>query len=194
MHTEGSVRGGENLKLFDPRIRIYSEQAMDAMINYCSKFAEVFDMGVSQVESMRGWIVKGVEIFKAGTYRNVPYTDSDLDEMAANFKTLKDAGTFDPVFKKNHSENVEDQVGWVVNVYRENELLKADIHITDWQAYDKIDDGTWRYLSSEIYPPDLAAEEFDGIKGHVLRGVAIVSVPKVKGLKGIVLNSEQRAN
>jgi phage I-like protein len=176
---------------FDPRIRIYSEQTQEEMVQYFSRFAEMMDAAPASVEQLRGWIIKGVEIFKAGTYRGIPYSESSLDEMAANFKALKDSGTFEPVFKKDHSESVEDQIGWIVNVYREGDLLKGDIHVTEWMAMDKIESKTWKFVSSEIYPPELAAEEFgDAVSGHVLRGVAIVSIPKVKGLKGIVLNSE----
>jgi hypothetical protein len=149
------------------------------------------DFRTAAVEELRGWIIKDIEIFKAGTYRDIPYTEDHLDEMVKNFLILKSAGTFEPVFKKDHSESVEDQIGWIANVYREGDLLKADLHVTEWMAMDKIESKTWKYVSSEIYPPELAAGEFgDSIQGHVLRGVAIVSVPKVKGLKGIVLNSE----
>jgi hypothetical protein len=170
---------------------LFSEDPPSEMINYCSSFAESGAEAVaSTVEEMSGWIVRRVEIFKAGTYRGVAYSEDDLEQMADNFKTLKDSQQFDPVFKKNHSERVEDQIGWIVGVYAEGELLLADIHITDWEAYDKIRSKTWRYLSSEIYTPALAADEFDEVNGYVLRGVAIVSVPKVKGLKGIILNSE----
>jgi hypothetical protein len=170
---------------------LFSEDPPSEMINYCSSFAESGAEAVaSTVEEMSGWIVRRVEIFKAGTYRGVAYSEDDLEQMADNFKTLKDSQQFDPVFKKNHSERVEDQIGWIVGVYAEGELLLADIHITDWEAYDKIRSKTWRYLSSEIYTPALAADEFDEVSGYVLRGVAIVSVPKVKGLKGIILNSE----
>jgi hypothetical protein len=176
---------------FDPRILTFSEATLEERIHYFSRFSES-EIASTPMEEMKGWIIKGVEVFKTGTFRGKPYTESDLDEMVNNFRILKDAELFDPVFKKNHSESVEDSIGWIINVYREGDLLKGDLHLTDWLAYDKIRDKTWRYLSSEIYPPELAAEEFadSGISGHVLRGVAIVSIPKVKGLKGIVLNSE----
>lgn len=169
---------------------LFSEDLRSDMINYFNSFAEGISPAEATIEEMTGWIIRGVEIFKAGTYRGIEYTDNDLQEMADNFKALKQSQTFDPVFKKNHSERVEDQIGWIVNVEAQGDMLMADIHITDWEAYDKIKSKTWRYLSSEIYPPALAAEEFDDIDGYVLRGVAVVSVPKVKGLKGIILNSE----
>ena len=169
---------------------VFSEQKKNEMIHYFAKFAEVRDIKeIPEVSKLSGWIIKNVEIFKVGTWKKRTYTADHLQEMADNFRSLKDAGTYDPVFKKNHSERVEDQVGWIYDVRRDGDVLLADLHITDWSAYDKIQEGTWKNLSSEIYLPALALEEF-GINGHVLRGVAIVSVPQVKGLKGLVLNSE----
>ncbi|HDR3524348.1 phage protease [Bacillus cereus group sp. MYBK12-2] len=165
----------------------FSEET-NSMIQFFNKFAEDVSAEASTIERVEGWIIKNVEIFKIGVYRGQPYTEDDLQQMVDNFQALK--GTlFDPVFKKDHSESVEDQIGWIIDVRRDGELLKADIHLTEWQPYEKIRNGTWKYLSSEIYPPELAQEEF-GINGYVLRGVAIVSVPKVKGLKGLILNSE----
>ena len=169
---------------------VFSEQKKSEMIHYFAKFAEVRDIKeIPEVSKLSGWIIKNVEIFKVGTWKKRTYTADHLQEMADNFRSLKDAGTYDPVFKKNHSERVEDQVGWIYDVRRDGDVLLADLHITDWSAYDKIQEGTWKNLSSEIYLPALALDEF-GINGHVLRGVAIVSVPQVKGLKGLVLNSE----
>jgi phage I-like protein len=169
---------------------VFSEQKRNQMVHYFAKFAEVRDIKeIPEVSKLNGWIIKNVEIFKVGTWKKRTYTADHLQEMADNFRTLKDAGTYDPVFKKNHSERVEDQVGWIYDVRRDGDVLLADLHITDWSAYDKIQEGTWKNLSSEIYLPALALDEF-GINGHVLRGVAIVSVPQVKGLKGLVLNSE----
>lgn len=179
------------MRILDPRIRIYSEPAVKDYVNFVSRFNEINDISTAAVEQMRGWIIKGIEFFKVGTYRGQEYTEQHLDEMVQNFAALKQAGLFEPVFKKDHSESVDDQIGWIANVYREGEILKGDLHVTEWMAMDKIESKTWKYVSSEIYPPELAAEEFgDKVSGHVLRGLAIVSVPKVKGLKGIVLNSE----
>lgn len=172
------------------RVNTFSELATENMVQYFSKYSEGM-LATSTVEQLKGWVIKGVEMFKVGTWRGQPYTEDDLDNMVKNFNTLKTSGLFEPIFKKDHSEKVEDQIGWIVNVYRDGELLKGDVHLTDWMAHEKLREGTWKYLSSEIYPPDLAQEEFgDSVSGHVLRGVAIVSIPKVKGLKGIVLNSE----
>ena len=153
---------------------VFSEQKKNEMVHYFAKFAEVRDIKeASEVSKLTGWIIKNVEIFKVGTWKKRTYTADHLQEMGDNFRSLKDAGTYDPVFKKNHSERVEDQVGWIYDVRKDGDVLLADIHITDWSAYDKIQEGTWKNLSSEIYLPALALDEF-GINGHVLRGVAIV--------------------
>lgn len=174
--------------MFTHKLLLFSETA-NTMISYVNRFAEVSDMATARMEKLSGWVIKNVEIFKAGTYSGQPYTEDDLDQMVTNFEALRSGGQFEPVFKKDHSESVENQIGWIVGVRREGSVLLGDLHVTEWSAYDKIESGTWKYLSSEIYPPVLASEEF-GIDGYVLRGVAIVSVPKVKGLKGLILNSE----
>lgn len=167
---------------------VFSDESQN-VIHFFNRFAEVIDSSESEVQKLQGWIIKNVEIFKAGTYRGVTYSEDDLQQMVDNFKSLKSQGLFDPVFKKNHSELVEDQIGWILDARRDGEILLADLHLTEWAAYDKIVSGTWKNLSSEIYPPELSIEEF-GLDGYVLRGVAIVSVPKVKGLKGLILNAE----
>lgn len=175
-------------------IQVFSE-IQDQTIHYLSNFAEAIhasDYAAEKagVERMQGWIIKDVEIFAAGTWRGITYTEKDLENMVNHFKTLKDSGALDPVLKINHSEDAKDQIGWILDVRHEGELLLADVHVTEWSAYDKIENGTWKKVSSEIYLPEMAEEEF-GIKDHILRAVAVVSIPKVKSIKGIVLNSER---
>jgi hypothetical protein len=169
------------------KIDFFSEIQEDQVIHYLSNFAEV--LNAPKMEDLQGWIIKDVEIFKAGTYRKITYTEQDLEDMVKHFKDLKTDGKLDPIFKVNHSEDVRDQIGWILDVRKSGDLLLADIHLTDWTAYDKISSGTWKKVSAEIYLPELAEEEF-GVKAHILRAVAVVSIPKVKDIKGIVLNSE----
>lgn len=178
------------------KIQVFSELgSQDQSVLYLSNFAEAVSAGEyvaeqSGMDKMQGWVIKDVEIFAAGTFNGIPYTEKDLESMVKHFYDLKKDGTLDPVFKINHSEDARDQVGWILDVKQDGELLLADIHVTEWEAYDKILNGTWKKVSSEIYLPEMAGEEF-GIKDHILRAVAVVSTPKVKNIKGIVLNSER---
>ena len=177
-------------------IQVFSEGgSRDQLVNYLSSFAESvtaheYVAEKSGMDKMSGWVIKDVEIFAAGTFNGIPYTETDLENMVKHFYDLKKDSTLDPVFKINHSEDARDQVGWILDVKKEGELLLADIHVTEWEAYDKILNGTWKKVSSEIYLPEMSEEEF-GIKDHILRAVAVVSTPKVKSIKGIVLNSER---
>jgi hypothetical protein len=185
-------RGGVMMLIGKKMIQAFSENE-DQVVHYCSNFAEVINARESTVEKLRGWIIKDVEVFKAGTWRGITYTESDLENMVQHFKDLKASGTLDPVFKINHSEDVRDQAGWILDIRKDGDLLLADIHITEWLAYDKISDGTWKKVSAEIYLPELAEAEF-GIRDHVFRAVAVVSIPKVKDIKGfsgVLLNSER---
>lgn len=175
-------------------IQVFSED-QDQVVHYLSNFSEMvhaMDYAAEKagVDQANGWIIKDVEIFSVGKWRGIDYTEKDLENMVQHFQTLKGDGTLDPVFKINHSEDARDQAGWILDVKKEGELLLADIHVTEWEAYDKIQSKTWKKVSAEIYLPELAEEEF-GIKDHVLRAVAVVSIPKVKNIKGIVLNSER---
>lgn len=160
----------------------------ESVIHYCSNFAEVISAeGSGVIEDLRGWVIKGVEVFRAGTWRGINYTEDDVQTIVDNFYSLK--GTLDPVFKVNHSEDAKDQMGWILDVRKSGDLLLADIHVTEWEAYDKITNGTWKKVSAEIYLPERAEAEFQ-LNSHVLRAVAVVSIPQVKGIKGIVLNAE----
>jgi hypothetical protein len=196
LDKQDKLRGEVRQMTKKNKIQMFSEGgSQDQVVHYLSNFAEMvhsMDYAAEKagVENMSGWIIKDVEIFAAGTWRGIDYSEKDLENMVSHFQTLKADGKLDPVFKINHSEDARDQAGWILDVRKEGELLMADIHVTEWEAYDKIQNKTWKKVSSEIYLPEMAEEEF-GIKDHVLRAVAVVSIPKVKSIKGIVLNSER---
>jgi hypothetical protein len=134
-------------------------------------------------------VVKGIEAFKAGTWRGKPYSIADLEAMAENFKVLKEEGLLEPPMKIDHSESARDQIGWIQNLYVEGDTLLADVLFTEEDAIKKVQKGTWKKVSAEIYSN--YTEESNGKNyGMVFRALSIVSIPHLKNIKGIVLNSE----
>lgn len=140
-------------------------------------------------ESEKGFLLKGIEAFRAGTWRGRAYTVENLEEMAANFKSLRDENLLEPPMKVDHSESARDQIGWIENLYVEGDSLLADVLFTEKDAIEKVKRGTWKKVSAEIYSN--YKEEANGKNyGMVFRALSIVSIPQLKSIKGIVLNSE----
>jgi uncharacterized protein YbjQ (UPF0145 family) len=140
-------------------------------------------------ESEKGFLLKGIEAFRAGTWRGRAYTVENLEEMAANFKSLRDENLLEPPMKVDHSESARDQIGWIENLYVEGDSLLADVLFTEKDAMEKVKRGTWKKVSAEIYSN--YKEEANGKNyGMVFRALSIVSIPQLKSIKGIVLNSE----
>lgn len=137
----------------------------------------------------QGYLLKGVEAFSAGTWRGTTYTVEDLEGMARNFKELKEENLLEPPLKVDHSESARDQIGWVTDLYVEGDKLLADVLFTEKEAMEKVKRGTWKKVSAEIYRN--YKEEANGKNyGMVFRALSIVSIPQLKNIKGIVLNSE----
>jgi hypothetical protein len=140
-------------------------------------------------ESEKGFLLKKVEAFRAGTWRGRQYTVENLQEMANNFKTLREENLLEPPMKVDHSESARDQIGWIADLYVEGEALYADVLFTEQDAMEKVKRGTWKKVSAEIYHN--YKEESNGKEyGMVFRALSIVSIPQLKNIKGIVLNSE----
>lgn len=144
----------------------------------------------SYEESEKGFLLKGIEAFRAGTWRGKPYTVENLQEMADNFKELREANLLEPPMKIDHSESARDQIGWIESLYVEGDSLLADVLFTEKEAMEKVKRGTWKKVSAEIYSH--YKEEANGKDyGMVFRALSIVSIPQLKGIKGLVLNSEE---
>jgi len=140
-------------------------------------------------EGENGYLIRGIEAFKAGVWRGETYTVEHLKMMEENFKKLKEEGLLEPPMKVDHSESARDTIGWIVDLYVKDDALYADALITEKEAYEKIQRGTWKKVSAEIYKN--YREESNGkVYGMVFRALSVVSIPHLKNIKGIVLNSE----
>ncbi|MGG1219357.1 hypothetical protein ABE236_18115 [Priestia endophytica] len=140
-------------------------------------------------ELENGYLLKGIEAFKAGTWRGKQYSVENLQEMADNFKALKEENLLEPPMKVDHSESARDQIGWVQSLYVEGDALLADVLFTEKDAMEKVKRGTWKKVSAEIYS-NYREESNNRSYGMVFRALSIVSIPQLKSIKGIVFNSE----
>ena len=136
-----------------------------------------------------GQLLKNVEIFKAGTYRNTKFTTSALDKMVANFHYLKALEIFGHVpVRADHPSfgffggggDVIDKVGgYIHDLKRVGTKLVADFRITSGQMWSKIQEGTYVNRSAEIGTYD---DNEGTTYSPVLFGVAWVDIPQVEGL------------
>lgn len=125
--------------------------------------------------------LKGVEIFRIGTWKGDSYVESDLQDMINAY----DKVGFKPPIKSGHSEDVPGlpALGWVENLRCENGCLLADFNQLYPEVYEAIKDKRYNTVSSEIY---FNYKQQDGtILPKVLKAVAILGqdVPAVKNLK-----------
>jgi phage shock protein A len=128
--------------------------------------------------------VYGIEVFKAGVYRKVSFTEEDVKKIAENFAILKNQVGLEVPLKVNHTDDANAIVGWVTNVYEKDGKLYADAVITEPEAFEKIKRGTWKKVSCEIYM-DFVDEETKTSYGKALRAIAIVAHPQVKKVRGL---------
>lgn len=156
--------------------------------------------------------IEGIEIFAVGTWKKMPYTHDDLDEIAANFTKLKDR--IKPPVKLGHNDKQlllqadgMPAAGWITKLRRVDDKLIADIRDVPSKIAQIVKNRGYARVSSEIYP-DL--EDSSGTKyGKVLKAIAFLGgdIPHLKNLddiiaqygtslvdddSGLILNSEIR--
>lgn len=160
---------------------------------------------VTSGETERGtWMIRGLRIFKAGTFDDSmgitrTWTEEHLEQMELHFRLLKEGGYFPNVpIRSDHSWSVRDVVGYFDQVYRDptdGTFLSSDVEITEPEAYEKWKRGTYRSRSIEIgvYKTNGEApmEYFP-----VVMGLAFVDIPAVEGLhsRGIPPGFEKAFN
>lgn len=98
----------------------------------------------------------GAEIMAVGTWNDITFTDSDLDQIANAFSGLSLSGRVP--LKFGHGVHETDQpfreglpaLGWVDRVYRQGEKLLADFSNIPSVVYDAIKKGMYRFVSVEL--------------------------------------------
>lgn len=150
-----------------------------------------FASAVTTTETERGThIIEGIRIFKAGTFSDSmgivrTWETVHLDQMVLHFTLLKDGGIFPNVpVRVDHSYSAESVVGYFVNVYRDKDddnFLAADIEITEPDAFQKWERGTYRSRSLEVGMYETNGEN-PQTYFPVVMGLAFVDIPAVEGL------------
>jgi hypothetical protein len=92
--------------------------------------------------------LKGVEIFRVGTWNGDKYTVADLDDMIDNFGRT---GYRVPV-KLGHAERSGDRAfGWVTALRRKGDKLIADFADIPDKVYDVVRERGYDGVSAEVY-------------------------------------------
>jgi len=117
--------------------------------------------------------LKGREIFAVGTWNNMEFSESDLDDIVANFEKL--AETHKVPLKFGHDADHNDgqpAIGWVSRVFKEGQKLYADFTNMPKTVFEAIKSKLYRTVSVEL----LFNVTKDGKErfNHVLDAVALL--------------------
>lgn len=150
-----------------------------------------FASSVKTSETDKGThLIEGIRIFKAGTFADSmgvvrTWEHVHLDQMVMHFKLLKENDFFPNVpVRVDHSWSARDVVGYFVDVYRDPEdenFLAATIEITEPDAFEKWERGTYRSRSLEVGMYETNGEN-PQVYFPVVMGLAFVDIPAVEGL------------
>lgn len=135
------------------------------------------DNGSGQLQAMK--------IFRAGTFKDsigIQHTwdPEHLHQMVFHFNLLKDKGVLPNVpVRVDHSFSAAKVIGWITSLEVKDNFLLMNADITEPDAVEKIDRGTYRNRSAEVGMYETNAEAF---YWPVLQGVAFVDLAAVEGL------------
>lgn len=130
-------------------------------------------------------LVKAVEVFKAGTFRDSwgdqhTWLPEHLMQMAQNFDMLRSNGIFPDVpARRDHSSSIDKVMGYVEALTTDGLKLFADIHVTEPTDVEKLVRGTYRARSLEV---GMYVTNDEAMFWPVVFGVAYVDLPAVEGL------------
>lgn len=100
--------------------------------------------------------------------------------MANHYEVLRRSGRFPNVpVRVDHSISVASVVGYFSGVYADEKFLYADIELTEPEAIEKYERGTFRSVSLELGPYETNDQD---LYWPVARGLAFVDVPAAEGL------------
>lgn len=131
-------------------------------------------------------ILKGVQIFKTGTWRGsrtVDATPKMLKQIVDNFGTINQVDGYGVPVKIGHNDAVgAPAYGWMTNVTSNGDVLTADFADVPLPIIDAIGKRRYNSVSVELFP---SITYGDKTFENVLGGVALLGAewPAVKGLK-----------
>lgn len=135
-------------------------------------------------------IVRGVGIFRAGTFRDSmgeqrTWTKRDLRKMVENFHALRDLNIFPNVpVRKDHSWSIDKVLGYFEDLYVKGDKLVADYTVADPADLQNLISGKYRSVSAEIgqYRTNDEVDYYP-----VMMGFAYVDIPAVEHLHSAAL-------
>lgn len=149
-------------------------------------FAATEATPATPVVNTEGHLIPGLRVFKTGTFKNSAgeektWSRADLEKMVQNFNSLRSGGQLPNVpVRADHSWSIAAVVGYINSLsIGQDDVLLADVELTEPDAVDKWNRKTFRSRSLEVGE----YEANDGTKFHpVVLGLAFVDLPAVEGL------------
>lgn len=145
--------------------------------------------------------IEEMEIFRVGTHNGDEFTEEDLEEIASNFRNLKDEVR--PKLKITHRDNQKTLAGLasygdIVDVYTKKaedglRRLYARIANVPKQVIDFIKDRRFPERSIEIYPQFKLGTKEAPMFRNVLKAIALLGheMPAVTGMAPILLSEDK---
>lgn len=152
----------------------------------------IFDVSMDFKEAPDGKYKSIIPIARTGKWKHPEYGDfeissKDLNEIEANFGTVRES---QPPVNYEHGEGVDASIGaagWIQSIARSDGRLEGEVYWTK-DAWDKIQNGAFKYISPEIHFNYKDKEDGDD-KGTVLTGAALTTKPWIEDL-AIVLSEK----
>ena len=130
--------------------------------------------------------IKAVDIFSVGKWNGTTITEKDLDDIVDAFESTKEHAK--PMLKLGHNDDQKmladdglPAAGWIENLRIEGDKLVCDFIDLPEKVYKLIVDGSYRYVSSEIFwNIEINGKEYR----RMLSGCALLGteMPAVMGL------------
>lgn len=132
-----------------------------------------------------GGRLSGIRVLKTGTFIDsygyeMTFDDVHLEQIVFHYNLLKNENVFPNVpWRVNHGRNADEVIGYILDLRKDGSYLIADVDITEPDAADKWERGTYRSRSAEV-----GFYEANDQRGYwpTLMGVAFVDIPAVEGL------------
>jgi len=128
--------------------------------------------------------LKGREIFAAGVWNDMEFSEADLEDIVANFDKLIGKHKVPLKFGHNDEQDITDgqpAIGWVERIFKQGDKLFADFTHLPRTVFEAIKNKLYRTVSVEL----LFNVDADGVKfNHVLDAVALLGAdhPAVNSL------------
>lgn len=129
--------------------------------------------------------VKGLKIFKAGTFRDskgrqATWTAEHLQQMVDHHNLLKANKMLPDVpVRQDHFSGAAGVLGYFDSLRTDGQHLYADLNITEPVGAEKIERGTYRGRSLEV---GMFEANDESMYWPVVLGLAFVDIPAVEGL------------